>query len=61
MLQIAIIKESTGYTDAQVQNIISAFTQQWNSDLKPVCGDLTWLHEAAALTQGPSPYPPLSL
>jgi hypothetical protein len=41
MPQIAVINESTptsDFTDATVQNMLPAFTQQWNSDLKSVWG-----------------------
>src|SRR5580704_12148869 len=38
MLQIAVINESTAMTDDDVQKMIPAFSQQWNSDLKPVWG-----------------------
>jgi hypothetical protein len=38
MPEIAVINESTAITDAQVQDMIPAFSQQWNSDLKPAWG-----------------------
>ena len=38
MVQIAVINESTAISDADVQNMISAFGQQWNHDLAPVWG-----------------------
>jgi hypothetical protein len=38
MPQIAVINESTAITDADVQIMLPAFDQQWNSDLKPVWG-----------------------
>jgi hypothetical protein len=36
--QIAVINESTVITDADVQAMLPAFAQQWNSDLRPVWG-----------------------
>src|SRR5277367_6046754 len=38
MTQIAVINESTDIADAAVQKMLPAFTQQWNSDLKPIWG-----------------------
>jgi hypothetical protein len=38
MPQIAVINESTSITDADVQKMLPAFTQQWNSDLMLVWG-----------------------
>jgi len=38
MPAIAVINESTAITDADVQKMLPAFTQQWNSDLRPVWG-----------------------
>jgi hypothetical protein len=38
MPQIAVINESSAITDADVQNMLPAFAQQWNSDLRPVWG-----------------------
>ncbi len=38
MPQIAVINESTAIADADVQRMLPAFTQQWNSDLQPVWG-----------------------
>jgi len=38
MPRIAVINESTAITDADVQKLLPAFTQQWNTDLKPVWG-----------------------
>jgi hypothetical protein len=38
VLQIAVINESTASADADVQKMILAFSQQWNTDLKPVWG-----------------------
>jgi hypothetical protein len=38
LLQIVVINESTAISDADVQKMIPAFTQQWNNDLKPVWG-----------------------
>ena len=38
MLQIAVINEATAITDADVQKMLPAFTQQWNADLRPVWG-----------------------
>jgi len=38
MLQIAVINESTAIADADVQNMIPAFSTQWNNDLNSVWG-----------------------
>ena len=38
MLQIAVINESTAISDADVQAMLPAFTQQWNGDLQPIWG-----------------------
>jgi len=38
MPQIAVINESTAISDTEVQNMLPAFAQQWNSDLRPVWG-----------------------
>lgn len=38
MPQIAVINESTAILDANVQEMLPAFLQQWNSDLRPVWG-----------------------
>lgn len=38
MLQIAVINESTASTDTDVQKMLPAFSQQWNTDLKQVWG-----------------------
>lgn len=38
MLQIAVINESTAISDADVQAMLPAFTQQWNRDLQPIWG-----------------------
>jgi len=38
MPSIAVINESTAYSDAQVKEMIPAFEQQWNRDLKAVWG-----------------------
>jgi hypothetical protein len=38
MLQIAVINESTVISDADVQAMVPAFTQQWNGDLQPIWG-----------------------
>jgi hypothetical protein len=38
MIPIAVINESSAYTDAAVQAILPAFSQQWNTDLKTVWG-----------------------
>jgi hypothetical protein len=38
MLQIAVMNESTTISDSDVQNMLPAFTQQWNNDLKPIWG-----------------------
>jgi hypothetical protein len=36
--QLAVINQSTVISDADVQKMLPAFTQQWNNDLKPVWG-----------------------
>jgi hypothetical protein len=38
MPQIAVINESTAMGDTDAQKMLPAFTQQWNSDLRPVWG-----------------------
>jgi hypothetical protein len=38
MLQLAVINESTGIADHDVQNMIPALSQQWNTDLNSVWG-----------------------
>ena len=38
MPQIAVINELTAIADADVQNMLPAFDQQWNSDLKAIWG-----------------------
>lgn len=38
MPQIAVINESDAISDAEIQNMLPAFTQQWNTDLKTVWG-----------------------
>ena len=38
MPDIAVINESTAIADADVQAMLPAFEQQWNSDLKPIWG-----------------------
>ena len=38
MPQIAVINESTAIADPDVQRMIPAFTQQWNTDLKRIWG-----------------------
>ena len=38
MLQIAVMNESTAVADADIQMMIPAFSQQWNSDLQPIWG-----------------------
>ena len=38
MPQIAVINESTAISDADVQNMLPAFGQQWNKDLQPIWG-----------------------
>ena len=38
MPQIAVINESTAISDADVQNMLPAFDQQWNKDLEPIWG-----------------------
>lgn len=49
MPQIAVINESTAISDADVQNMLPAFDQQWNKDLEPI-----WGVEAATFTFVPS-------
>ncbi len=49
MPQIAVINESTAISDADVQNMVPAFEQQWNQDLEPV-----WGVEAASFSFVPS-------
>ena len=38
MPDIAVINESTGVADADIQALLPAFLQQWNNDLRPVWG-----------------------
>jgi len=38
MLQIAVINESTVAADGDIQEMLPAFTQQWNQDLDTVWG-----------------------
>ena len=38
MLQIAVINESTAIADGPVQQMIPAFSTQWNTDLNAVWG-----------------------
>jgi hypothetical protein len=38
MPQITVINESTVISDAQIQAMLPAFTQQWNQDLRPIWG-----------------------
>jgi hypothetical protein len=38
MLQIAVMNESTAIADADVQAMLPAFSQQWNTDLQSVWG-----------------------
>jgi hypothetical protein len=38
MVQIAVINHSDGAKDADIQNMLSAFSTQWNRDLRPVWG-----------------------
>ena len=38
MPDIAVINESTAISDEEVQNMLPAFSQQWNNDLRPVWG-----------------------
>jgi hypothetical protein len=35
---LAVINQSTAISDADVQKMLPAFTQQWNNDLKPIWG-----------------------
>jgi len=53
MPQIAVINESTAISDADVENMLSAFEQQWNKDLEPI-----WGVEAATFTFIPPGQPP---
>jgi hypothetical protein len=53
MLQIAVINESTAITAAAVQQMLPAFTQQWNQHLKPI-----WGVEEAAFAFVPKGNPP---
>jgi hypothetical protein len=55
MPQIAVINESTAISDADVQNMLSAFNQQWNQDLLPV-----WGVDAATFTFVPQGQAPAS-
>ena len=55
MPQIAVINESTAISDADVQNMLPAFTQQWNQDLLPV-----WGVDAATFTFVPQGQAPAS-
>jgi hypothetical protein len=38
MPQIAVLNESTGITDNEIQKMLPAFAKQWNTDLKNVWG-----------------------
>ena len=38
MLQLAVINQSTAISDADIQNMIPAFQQQWNTDLQGIWG-----------------------
>ena len=38
MPQLAVINQSTVISDADVQKMLPAFTQQWNNDLRPIWG-----------------------
>jgi hypothetical protein len=53
MLQLAVINESTGIADQDVQNMIPALSQQWNTDLNSV-----WGVGEASLTFVPKGQPP---
>ena len=55
MLQIAVINELTAIADVDVQNMLPAFTQQWNADLKP-----TWGVDDATFTFVPKDQQPAS-
>jgi hypothetical protein len=55
MPQIAVINESTAIADADVQNMLPAFNQQWNQDLLPV-----WGVDAATFTFVPQGQAPAS-
>jgi hypothetical protein len=49
MPQIAVINESTAINDATVQQMLPAFDQQWNNDLKPI-----WSLDAATFAFVPA-------
>jgi hypothetical protein len=53
MIQIAVINESTAFTDAQVQAMIPAFQTQWTRDLAPI-----WDLEDAQFTWTPKEQQP---
>jgi len=55
MPQIAVINESTAISDADVQNMLPAFDEQWNKDLLPV-----WGVDAATFTFVPKGQTPAS-
>ena len=38
MIQIAVLNESTGISDAEVRAMLPPFGQQWNLDLQPIWG-----------------------
>jgi hypothetical protein len=53
MPQIAVINESTACSDSQVQEMIPAFQQQWNTDLRSI-----WGVDEASFTFVPKNQPP---
>src|SRR5271156_139777 len=55
MLQLAVINESTAIVDGDVQNMLPAFSQQWNKDLQSV-----WGVDSANLTFVPQGQTPAS-
>jgi hypothetical protein len=54
MLQIAVINESTAISDADIQKMLPAFTQQWNSDLEPIWGVEQAAFQPVAKSQAPA-------
>jgi hypothetical protein len=54
MLQIAVINESTAISDADIQKMLPAFTQQWNGDLEPIWGVEQTAFQLVAKSQAPA-------
>jgi hypothetical protein len=56
MLQVAVINESNGAKDAEIQGMIPAFSQQWNQDLRDIWGvdqaNFTFVHQGQAPSAG---------